>query len=226
MARDASLSDGMMELVKERSETMKIKIWMDFLCPHCYVGKKQLLEAIQASGQDIDLEIMSYELAPDVHENMMKVDFFEKELGMTLDEIKENNLGVLNLVQEEGLEINIDTLKFSNTRKAHTLLQYFKEKGQAHQFASAVFDAYFIDGAYLSDVQVLISIAKDFGLDEEQVKEIIFDQNLVSRVLSNQKLAGEAGLEEVPYLIFEEEIILSGSQSYDAYLNAIDKLGA
>lgn len=200
---------------------MKIQIWMDFLCPHCYVGKGQLLEAIEASGQSVDLEILSYELAPDVHENMMKVDFFEKELEMTVDEIKENNINVLKLVEDAGLEINIDELKFSNTRKAHTLFQYFKEKDQAYNFASAVFDAYFIEGAYLSDLETLVSIAKNYGLDKEQVKEIINNQDLISKVLSNQKFAEQVGLEEVPYVIIDDQTILSGSQSYEAYLSAI-----
>lgn len=200
---------------------MKIQIWMDFLCPHCYVGKGQLLEAIEASGQSVDLEILSYELAPNVHENMMKTEFFKKELDMTGDEIKENNLSVLKLVERAGLDINIDELKFSNTRKAHTLFQYFKEKDQAYNFASAVFDAYFIDGAYLSDFETLVSIAKNFGLNMQEVKEIINDKDLISRVLSNQKLAEKVGLEEVPYVIVDDQTILSGSQTYDAYLSAI-----
>lgn len=47
---------------------MKITIWSDFVCPFCYIGIKNLEEALRKSGytlDDIEIEYKSFQLEPD-----------------------------------------------------------------------------------------------------------------------------------------------------------------
>ena len=43
---------------------MKIQVWSDFRCPFCYIGKRNLENAVKKSNKDIEIELMSYELNP------------------------------------------------------------------------------------------------------------------------------------------------------------------
>ncbi|MCT6903220.1 MAG: DsbA family protein, partial [Lactobacillus sp.] len=45
---------------------MKIEIWSDYVCPFCYIGKKQLEKAIEDTGYSGQVELVykSYQLDP------------------------------------------------------------------------------------------------------------------------------------------------------------------
>ncbi|MFB7352226.1 DsbA family protein, partial [Bacillus thuringiensis] len=45
---------------------MKIEIWSDYVCPFCYIGKKQLEQAIEDTGLggQVELVYKSYQLDP------------------------------------------------------------------------------------------------------------------------------------------------------------------
>lgn len=44
--------------------TVKIKVWSDFVCPFCMIAEKPLLDAVKASGMEVDIEWMPFELRP------------------------------------------------------------------------------------------------------------------------------------------------------------------
>jgi len=45
---------------------MKIEIWSDFVCPFCYIGKRNLEAAIEQAGVKDEVEVVykSYQLNP------------------------------------------------------------------------------------------------------------------------------------------------------------------
>ena len=36
---------------------MKVEVWSDYVCPFCYIGKRQLEKAIQESGYEGQIEV-------------------------------------------------------------------------------------------------------------------------------------------------------------------------
>lgn len=108
----------------------------------------------------IEMEMMSYELAPGVVDNntMIMEDILERRFGMSLEDLEENSKQVKAMTENTGLKTNSDELKFSNTFKAHTLLQYFKEQGHGNDFSRIIFNAYFVEGAYLNKNERLIQL--------------------------------------------------------------------
>lgn len=204
---------------------MKIQIWTDFVCPHCYAGKEQLKDAIDTFDSSIELEMMSFELAPGVEDNnnMIMADVLESQFGMSKSDLEKNSKQVQQMVNNAGLEINSDKLKFSNTLKAHTLLQYFKEQGKGFEFAKAVFNAYFTEGAYLNKFETLAEITKDFGIDSNKTKEIIEDETYITKVHEDQNLANEIGVQSVPHVLIDGKLAVTGSYTKETYIDAIKK---
>ena len=204
---------------------MKIQIFADFVCPFCYVREKQLMDAVNEVDPSIEVEIMSYELSPRSLDNndLRMADVFEEKFGMSPEDVKENTEQVKKMIHDEGLEINSEDLKFSNTLKAHTLLQYAKEKGLASELAREIYHAYFAEGAYLNKDETLIEIASKAGIDKKTVEKVIASKEYINKVHTDQSMGKKVGVKTVPHVVIDGEVSISGTQSKETYKDAINK---
>lgn len=73
-------------------------------------------------------------------------------------------------VREVGLVFNFDDLKRTNTFDAHRLSYYAKEKGRLSAFTEAVMRSYFIEALDISNLETLLDLAVEVGLDREKAK--------------------------------------------------------
>lgn len=48
---------------------MKVKVWSDYVCPYCFRSEKDFMSIAKNYGDDIELEVMSYELNPNLKQN-------------------------------------------------------------------------------------------------------------------------------------------------------------
>ena len=50
---------------------MKIELWFDFVCPYCFLGKKNLEIALENFGHkdEVTIDYRSYQLRPDAEKN-------------------------------------------------------------------------------------------------------------------------------------------------------------
>ena len=204
---------------------MKIQIYADFVCPYCYAGEKELMDAVKEINPSIEVEMMSYELAPGAtdNNNLKMSDVLEKKFGLSPEDIKKNNIKVNKMVHDAGLDINSDDIKFSNTLKAHTLLQYAKEKDLANDLSREIYHSYFVEGSYLNKIDTLIEIASKVGIDKETVKEVIVSKEFINKVHNERSMGKNIGVRPIPHVIIDGEISLSGAQSKKNYKDAINK---
>lgn len=194
---------------------MEIQIFADFICPFCYAGKKKLMDAVEAVDSSIKVEMMSYELAPGVEDNNnLKMSDVHDSAG--------ENTAVKDMVEDAGLSINSEDLKFSNSLKAHTLLQYAKEKGIAPELSAAIYHAYFVEGAYLNKIEHLVEAASKAGIEEETVREVIASDKYIEGVHADQKIAKELDVRSVPTIFINgKETDLEGKDSLEVYKETI-----
>ncbi len=93
---------------------MKIEIWSDYVCPFCYIGKKQLEQAIEDTGLggQVELVYKSYQLDPNtpVDSNITVYESLAKKYGMSLEKAKEMTLGVTARAKEVGLNYDFSNL--------------------------------------------------------------------------------------------------------------------
>ena len=87
------------------------------------------------------------------------------------------------------------------------------------------FKAYFTEGRDLNDTETLIELAVKVGLNSNEVKEIIENENLyLDDVHSDIHEANEIGVQGVPFFVFDRKYAVSGAQPVEAFVNTIKEV--
>ena len=203
---------------------MKVQIWSDFVCPFCYIGKRHLTQAIEALGIDVEVELMSYELDPhyvdqpelDIHETLAN------KHGTSVQKSRESNEYSAKMAEEVGLVYNHDTMKYSNTFKAHKVFQKAKEIGKGNEFAELLMHGFFTDGENLNDEPTLIRFAKVVGISEEDVKSILNDDSYSLKVRQDEQWARTINAKGAPHFVIDDKVSVSGAQGAKVLKEAME----
>jgi len=195
---------------------MKIEIWSDYVCPFCYIGKKQLEQAIEDTGftGQVELVYKSYQLDPTtpVDTNVSTFEALAKKYGMSLEKAKEMTQGVAARAKEVGLNYNFDRLMEENTLKAHRLVKWAEQQGDATALVEALLHGYFVEAKRIGQDNVLVDIAEQVGLNREEVAKVLADDEYKSEVESDIQEGVELGVRGVPFFVLNSKYGISGAQ--------------
>jgi predicted DsbA family dithiol-disulfide isomerase len=108
-----------------------------------------------------------------------------------------------------------------NTINAHRLMHYADQKGRQDDMAEALFRAYFIEGANLTDPDTLADIAVRAGFEREVVAPYLAGDADRELVQAADVEARNAGIGGVPFFIFNRKIGVSGAQEAEILLDAM-----
>lgn len=89
---------------------MKIEVWSDIACPFCYLGKHQLINAINKVPYSGEISIVwkSFELNPDImaHENRTVNEYLNETRGMSSEQIEVMQTRIKEQAVSLGVEFN------------------------------------------------------------------------------------------------------------------------
>ena len=198
---------------------MKIKIWADYSCPFCYIGKTTLQKAIDELGiEDVEIECKAFLLDPNAP--MTNIERTEEALArkyrVSRLEAKQMVDGVVQHAKRVGLHYRYDLVQATNTKAAHRLLKLVDEK---HKKAlnEALYHAYFIEGKNLSDPKDLSVIAQEFGIAPMDV-EALFNTDIQQNELENDvNEARTLRIAGVPFFLFEDGTSIKGAQPISVF---------
>ena len=124
-----------------------------------------------------------------------------------------------------GLEFNFKKSKnLPNTFLAHRLLWLCRSKDLQDVLAEALFHAYFTDGRDVGNIDELIEISSENGLNRKEIKEF-FQTNIGhEEVLREENRAREMNIFSVPTYIFNKKYLLVGGQESDTFKAYIKKV--
>lgn len=207
---------------------MKIEIWSDFVCPFCYIGKRRLEEALAQfpHREAVTIEYKSYQLDPS-GEHIPGKDFYEtfSELkGIPLEQVKTMNQEVTKQAETVGLDYKFDTMQYANTFDAHRLFQYAENKEKGEAMKERLLHAYFTESELLSDLDTLVKLASDIGLEEKEVRQVLQTNKYRRKVQEDLDVAKEIGVRGVPFFVFNEEYAVSGAQSSEIFAQILEKV--
>ena len=206
---------------------LKIDIVSDVVCPWCAIGYKKLSEAMTQLDDEISFEVnwKPYELHPEIpKEGFDKKEYYKIKFGES-----SGSNDKFNFISEEGkkvgLEFNFKKSKnLPNTFLAHRLLWLCRSKDMQDVLAEALFHAYFTDGRDVGNIDVLIEISSENGLNREEIKEF-FQTNIGhEEVLREENRAREMNIFSVPTYIFNKKYLLVGGQESDTFKAYIEKV--
>ncbi|MDU5111986.1 MAG: DsbA family oxidoreductase [Clostridium sp.] len=206
---------------------MKIEIWSDIFCPFCYIGKRRFENALNKfSGKDkVEVVYRSFELSPDAPKvnNKSINETIAEKYGISVEEAKINNDGIIRQAAELGLEYNFDTLILGNSFDAHRLIHFAKDFNKMGEVKEALFKAYFTDSKNISDIDTLGDIAKSVGLDKEEAIKFLNSDKYKNEVREDEALARNYGITSVPTFVFNDKFKVTGAQPEDVFLMALNK---
>ena len=123
-----------------------------------------------------------------------------------------------------GLDMQFEKIEMQpNTVRAHLLLHHAGELGKQDEVAEALFRAYFIEGANLTDNTVLADYAAQAGLDRDQTLKYLESGADADVIRSADIEARNAGVNGVPFFIFNRTIGMSGAQDPEILLQAMQQ---
>src|SRR5690625_2421945 len=111
---------------------MKIEIWSDYVCPFCYIGKRQLEEALLQFPHKDKVTVMfkSYELRPDIPIDTGKsmAETLAEKFNSSVEDAKQRLAGISSRAEQAGLKFNFTDMIPTNTFNAHRLTKFAETK--------------------------------------------------------------------------------------------------
>ena len=211
---------------------LTIDIVSDVVCPWCYIGKRHVESAVEkwkAANPDGEVNVRwhPFQLNPDLPlEGTDRKGYLEAKFGGP-QRAKEIYARVAEAGRNAGLNMNFDGIKKQpNTLAAHALIAYAQridEGRHADAIVERLFKAYFVEGEFIGDMDTLVSIAAECGLDADTTRAVLSESATLQQVANQDASVRQQGVTGVPFLVFNNKVSLSGAQPPEVMLDAMKK---
>jgi predicted DsbA family dithiol-disulfide isomerase len=206
---------------------MKVEIWSDVMCPFCYIGKRKFEKALDQFPQKdkIQVEWKSFQLNPQMKTEPGKSinDYLAEVKGWTPDYAQQVNDHVTGLASEVGLEYNMDKAVVANSFDAHRFVQFAKTKGLGDAAEEQLFKAYFTDGKDTSNLETLVELGNEIGLDTHELRTVLEGTRFSDEVRKDIYEAQQVGAKGVPFFVLDRKYAVSGAQQPETFLGALEQ---
>jgi predicted DsbA family dithiol-disulfide isomerase len=210
----------------DNSEPITIDVVSDVVCPWCFIGKRRLEKAI-ASRPDLEVRVRFHpyflnDWVP--REGISRTEYLTTKFGSP-DRYNKNVPRVIEAAASEGLTYAPDKIQRQpNTLDCHRLILWAdQQKDNGPRMKQRLMSLYFSEGADLTDREVLVQAAADCGLDGGQVRALLASDTDVDTVTQAAESAKAAGIDGVPMFIFDGVLAVSGAQSPEYLVSAMER---
>lgn len=210
------------------SNKLKIDIVSDVVCPWCIIGYKRLEKAISEMGiQDqVEIEWQPFELNPQMPaEGENVTEHITRKYGTSPEDGKRSKENMIQLGAELGFHFDyFDDMRIVNTRDAHVLLDYAKEKGKQTELNLRLISAFFSERKDISDREILILELEGIGLDRLEAQSRLESEDAHERLVNEESFWTSRGISSVPTMVFNRKSAISGAQPIYIYKQVLREL--
>ena len=157
-----------------------------------------------AKDRNLTLEWKAFELRPEGLEIPPK----------SAEYLARAKAGIENLSRKYGLHMTFND-KSKHSRLALEGAKFAEEQGLGNEYHDAVFAAQFQEQKNINDLKVLIELALQIGLDQEEFLNALVTRKYEQAVSQEVEEAYQIGIQSVPCFIVEGHKAF-GVQSYEA----------
>jgi predicted DsbA family dithiol-disulfide isomerase len=206
---------------------MKVEIFSDVACPFCFIGKRNFERALEAfpHADEVEVEWRSFQLDPNapLEPRGSAHGHLAEKYGVSLEEARAMGERVLVMARGVGLEMDFDRVLHVNTFDAHRILKLAGSHGKGDLMAELLFTAYFVDAGNIADPGLLISLALEAGVDEDEALTLLSGDRFAEQVRADFAQAVEFGLSGVPAFVIDRALLVSGAQPPEVLLGALQQ---
>ncbi|XP_009378259.1 uncharacterized protein YwbO [Pyrus x bretschneideri] len=202
---------------------IQIDIVSDTVCPWCFVGKRNLEKAFEASRDRFNFEVRwhPFQLNPNApKEGVDKRSYYEEKFGSSRS--KQMEARMQEIFRSHGLEYNLSGLTGS-TLDSHRLIYFAGTQGhnKQHDLVGELFLGYFTQAKYIGDREYLLQSARKVGV--EGAAEFLEDPNNGLDEVNEELKKYSRNINGVPhFLINNGKHALSGGQPPEVFLRAFE----
>tara|TARA_B100001063_G_C16778404_1_gene568063 strand:+ start:163 stop:819 length:657 start_codon:yes stop_codon:yes gene_type:complete len=200
---------------------MKVEIWSDVMCPFCYIGKKRFDTALEKfpHKDEVDVEWKSYQLNPHLTTQADKNinEYLAEHKGISIEEARSLNEHVTAMAAEVGLTYKMDEAVVANSFMAHRMTHFAKTKGKQSELEELLFKSYFTEGKNIDDLDTLLQIGEEIGLDKNELKSVLESNQFAEDVQKDVYEAHQVGLKGVPFFVYNNQYGISGAQPKELF---------
>ncbi len=205
---------------------MKIEIWSDVVCPWCYIGKRRFEEALSKfeHGEEVEVVWRSYQLDPSTptKAGQSVTDMLADKYGVSRQQAAAMNERVTTIAKEVGLDYHLENAKQSNTFDAHRLIHLGKKHGIQDAVKERLMKAYFVEGEAISEVDTLVKLASEVGMDPAEARAVLESNEFADEVRADERRARMFGITGVPFFAIDEKFGISGAQPSEVFSEALE----
>jgi predicted DsbA family dithiol-disulfide isomerase len=205
---------------------MRVDIWSDVVCPWCYLGKRRFEKALAGfEGRDtVTIAHRSFQLDPSKPkgQTMSRRTMLMSKYRLSEDRVREMDHNMEVMAAAEGLEYRLtDKGQTGNTLDAHRLVHLAADQGREDRMIERLYKAYFSEERSVFDVESLVDLAVEEGLDAADVREALESDRYVDAVRRDLEEARSLGVSGVPFFVIDGRYGISGAQAVDIFSRAL-----
>jgi predicted DsbA family dithiol-disulfide isomerase len=198
---------------------VKITVFSDYICPFCFIGT-ETLRKVQPDVPPFSLEWKGFQIHPEYPATGISVEQRVAHFGKERYQAIWRN--ITTMAEGIGLEMRQPRM-LTNSLLALEATEYAKDEGKASEFSRTMYQAYFQDGQNIGEVEVVLDVARQVGLDSAVVREHLQAGTYSERLKTAQQEAHALGVSGVPTFVVGPAQIV-GAQSPDVFVNMLRRV--
>ena len=208
------------------TDTIKLDIMSDPICPWCYIGKTHLDRALaDFPDHPFAIEWHPFQLNPDMPAGGMgRRAYLEGKFGGKEGAVRAY-APVVEHAEAAGLSIDFEGMQRTpNTLDAHRLIHWAGIEGRQTAAVSALFQAYFVDARDIGDHEVLADIADGIEMDAAVVSKLLKSDADAEDIRKRDAHSRQMGISSVPTFIVAGKHAVPGAQPPELWKKVITEL--
>jgi predicted DsbA family dithiol-disulfide isomerase len=203
---------------------MLIEVFQDTICPWCRIGKKHLMEAIARwEGEPVTIRYLTFLLDPTVPKEGLPFRETMAALKGGPQVVEQMLQHATQAGQAAGIVFHFDRVQYRpNTLASHALVKLAPPE-KTGEMVEAVYKAYFEEGRDIGDLDVLVSIAEEQGLQPEEIRSQILAGAKQDEIEEDLAYARDLQITGVPFFVVDGKLGLSGAHPAENILKAFEK---
>jgi len=170
---------------------MNVTVYYDYICPFCYLGTKRILGLSKEFNLTIDWK--GIEIHPE----------FPPQGKKRTKTLKSKSFAetIREMAKEDNIEIKLPGYA-TNSRLSLEASEFAKIKGKFLEFHIGVYEAYFLEGRNIGDIEIVLDIGEKAGLHRSDLVECLNKRTMFDNIEANKKEAEDNIILGVPTFIF------------------------
>jgi len=206
---------------------MDIEVWSDVVCPWCYVGSRNLAEALRRFDHADEVEVVwrAYELDPraPVERTGSYVDRISRKYGIPVGQARASMSRIIQVGADAGIDFRFDDARLGNTFDAHRLIHLARTHGRQDELKDQLFAAAFTEGRPIGDHETLAELAGGVGIPEADARRVLSSDAHADDVRADEADAIEVGVDGVPFFLIDRRFVIPGAQAPDTVLAILER---